>query len=97
MGHTHRYQLAFKKKNQVKSPNIGLVSRKPVQIRQSGRTGNWGVTSWYQSLGLGVSGRVFDYGCTYMEKCWPNADVPSCISTRINKSQSCFERLRQEI
>ena len=32
---------------------MSLASRKPVRIRQSGRTG----TSWYQSLGLGVSGK----------------------------------------
>ena len=32
--HTHRCLLAFKKKNQVKSPSPGLASRKPVRIRQ---------------------------------------------------------------
>ena len=41
---THRYRLAFKKKNQVKSPSHGLASRKPVRIRHSGRAGIWGVT-----------------------------------------------------
>ena len=48
--------IRFKKKNQVKSPRP--VSRTPnlVRIRQSGRTRNRGVTSWYQSLGLSVSG-----------------------------------------
>ena len=48
------------KKNQVKSPSIWSRTPNLVRIRQSGRTWNRGVTSWYQSLGLGVSGRVFD-------------------------------------
>ena len=48
---------ALKKK---KSPSIWSRTPNSVWIRQSGRTGNRGVTSWYQSLGLGVSGRVFD-------------------------------------
>ena len=44
MGHTHRYRLAFKKKKRV--PVLSLASGKPVRIRQSGRTGNRGVTLW---------------------------------------------------
>ena len=44
---------AFKKK---KSPSIWSRTPNSVRICQSGRTGNRGVTSWYQSLGLGVSG-----------------------------------------
>ena len=49
-----------KKKDQVKSPSIWSRTPNSVWISQSGRTGIRGVTSWYQSLGLGVSGRVFD-------------------------------------
>ena len=44
MGHTHRYKFGFEKKNQVKSPSICSRTPKPVRIRQSGRTGNRGVT-----------------------------------------------------
>ena len=44
MGHTHRYKFGFKKKNQVKSPSIWSCTPKSVPIRQSGRTGNRGVT-----------------------------------------------------
>ena len=50
----------LKKKNQVKSPSPKSRTPNSVRIRQTGRTGNRGMTSWYQSLGLGVSGRVFD-------------------------------------
>ena len=32
-----------------------------------------------------------------MVKCWPDADVLSCISARMNKYKSCLERLRQEV
>ena len=54
-----------------------LVSRpvKPVRIRQSGRAGNRGVTSWYQSLGLGVSGKSLRFLMHLHRMCWPNADV----------------------
>ena len=45
-----------KKKNQVESPSPESRVPKPVRICQSGRAGIRGVTSWYQSLGLGVSG-----------------------------------------
>ena len=43
---------ALKKK---KSPSIWSCTPNSVGIRQSGRAGNRGVTSWYQSQGLGVS------------------------------------------
>ena len=48
--------VGFKKKIRLRVSVLSLASRKPVRIRQSGRTGIRGVTSWYQSLGLGVSG-----------------------------------------
>ena len=38
--------LKKKKKKYVKSPSIWFRIPKPVQIRQSGRTGNRGVTDW---------------------------------------------------
>ena len=38
--------LAFKKKNQAKSPSICSHTLKPVRIRQSGRTENRGVTTY---------------------------------------------------
>ena len=78
MGHTHRCQLAFKKKkkkNQVKSPSPESRVSKTGSDRESGRDklvsehrytityGLWEYdtnTSWYQSLGLGVYGQVFD-------------------------------------
>ena len=41
--YTHRYKYSFKKKK-VKSPSIWSHAPKPVRIRQSGRTGNRGVT-----------------------------------------------------
>ena len=42
----HRYKLSSekKKKKKIKSPSIWFRTPKPVRIRQSGRTGNWGVT-----------------------------------------------------
>ena len=52
--------LKKKKKNQGKSPSPESCTPNSVRIRQSGRTGIRGVTSWYQRLGLGVSGRVSD-------------------------------------
>ena len=52
--------VRFKKKIQVKSPSPESRTTNSVQFRQSGRSGIRGVTSWYQSLGLGISGRVFD-------------------------------------
>ena len=48
------YQCIIK---QVKSPSIYSRTPNSVWICQSSRTGNRGVTSWYQSLGLGVSGK----------------------------------------
>ena len=39
----------------------------------------------------------FSEGCTYIEMCWPNADVLSGMLTRMNQYQSSSERLRQEI
>ena len=52
MGHTHRYQLCFKKKKRV--PVLSLASRKLVWIRQSGRAGIRGVT---RPLTMGSSTR----------------------------------------
>ena len=54
-----------------------IWSRVPdsVRIRHSGRTENWGVTSWYQSLGLGVSGKCLRFLMHLHRMCWPNADV----------------------
>ena len=46
MGHTHRYKFGFRKKNQVKSPSIWSRTPNSVRIRQSGRTGNRGVTEY---------------------------------------------------
>ena len=31
--------------------------------------------SWYQSLGLGVSGKLLGLKCTYIVLCWPNSNV----------------------
>ena len=47
MGHTHRYKFRFEKKKQVKSPSIWSRTLNSVRIRQSGRTGNRGVTANY--------------------------------------------------
>ena len=41
-----------KKKNQVKTSSPESRTPNSVRIRQSGRTGIWGVTSWYQSIGI---------------------------------------------
>ena len=46
MGHTHRCQLALKKKKRV--PVLSLASWKPVRIRRSGRAGIRGVTVAYR-------------------------------------------------
>ena len=54
--YTTNISSALKKKIIIiRSPSIWFRNPEPVQIRQSGRTGIGGVTSWYQSLGLGVS------------------------------------------
>ena len=50
MGHTHRYQFGIEKKNQVKSPSVWSRTPNLVRIRQSGRTGNRGVTWLPRSL-----------------------------------------------
>ena len=42
--YNHRYKFSFEKKKGVKSPSIEFRTPKPVWIRQSGRTGNQGVT-----------------------------------------------------
>ena len=44
MGHTHRCQLAFKKKKK-RVPVLSLASLNSVRIRQSGRAGIRGVTA----------------------------------------------------
>ena len=46
-----------------------------VRIHHSDRVGNRGVTSWYQSLGLGVSGKCLRFLMHLHRMCWPNADV----------------------
>ena len=43
-----------------KSQYIYSHTPNSVRIHKSGRIGIRGVTSWYQSLGLGVSGRVLN-------------------------------------
>ena len=45
MGHTHRYKFDIKK-NQVKSPSPESRTPNSIRIRQSGRAGNRGVTSY---------------------------------------------------
>ena len=55
----YRYKLRSEKKIKIRSPSIWFRTPKPVRIRQSGQTGNRGVTSWYQSLGLGISGKAY--------------------------------------
>ena len=69
---TWRYQCLIK---QVKSPSICSCTPNSVPIRQSGRAGILGVTSWYQSLGLGVSGKSLRFLMHLHRICWPNADV----------------------
>ena len=51
MGHNHRYKFGLKKKKkkQVKSPSIWSRTPNSVRIRQSGRTGNRGVTIPYKN------------------------------------------------
>ena len=46
-GHNPQVQVYFEKKNHVKSPSPWSRVPDSVRIRQSGRTGNRGVTSWY--------------------------------------------------
>ena len=43
VGHTHKYKFCLKK-NQVKSPSPESRTPNSVRIRQSGRTGNRGLT-----------------------------------------------------
>ena len=45
----HRYKFSFEKKK-VRSPSIWFRTPKPVRIRQSGRTGNQGVTDLHYLL-----------------------------------------------
>ena len=66
------YQCLIK---QVKSPSTWSRVPNSVRIRHSGRAGNRGVTSWYQSLGLGVSGKCLRFLMHLHRMCWPNADV----------------------
>ena len=66
------YQCLIK---QVKSPSICSHTLNSVRIRQSGRAENRGVTSWYQSLGLGLSGNSLRLLMYLHRMCWPNADV----------------------
>ena len=60
---------------QVKSPSTWSRVPNSVRIRYSGRAGNLGVTSWYQSQGLGVSGKSLKFLMHLHRMCWPNADV----------------------
>ena len=46
MGHTHRYKFDLEKKIHVKTPSIWSRTPNSVRIRQSGRTGNRGVTTY---------------------------------------------------
>ena len=66
------YQCLIK---QVKS--LSICSRTPnsVPICQSGRARNRGVTSWYQSLGLGVSRKSLRFLMHLHRMCWANVDV----------------------
>ena len=66
------YQCLIK---QVKSPSICFRTPNSVRIRQTDRAGNRGVTSWYQSLGLGVSGKSLRLLMYLHRMCWPNANV----------------------
>ena len=66
------YQCLIK---QVKSPSICSRTPNSVPIRQSGRAGKRGVTSWYKCLGLGVSGKSLRLLMYLHRMCWPNADV----------------------
>ena len=67
--------LLYGKKKSGKESQFGLTPRNLVRILQSGRTGNRGVTSWYQSLGLGVSGKSLRLLIYLHRMCWPNSDV----------------------
>ena len=61
---------------QVKSPSIYMVSRSGLgsdPLFGSGREP--GRDSWYQSLGLGVSGKCLRFLMHLHRMCWPNADV----------------------
>ena len=60
---------------QVKSPSICSRTPNSVRIRHTGRAGNRGMTSWYQSLGLGVFGNSIRLLMHLHRMCWPNADV----------------------
>ena len=66
------YQCLIK---QVKSPSICSRTPNSVRICQTGWAGNRGVTSWYQSLDLGVSGKSLRLLMYLHRMCWPNADV----------------------
>ena len=66
------YQCLIK---QVKSPSKCSLTPNSVRIRQSGRAGNQGVTSLYQSLGLDISGKSLRLLRYLHRMCWPNADV----------------------
>ena len=69
---TWRYQCLIK---QVKSPSTWSRVPNSVRIRHLRRAGKRDVTSWYQSLGLGVSGKSLRFMMHLHRMCWPNADV----------------------
>ena len=66
------YQCLIK---QVKSPSTWSRVPNSVRIRHSGWVGNRGASSWYQSLGLGVSAKCLRFLMHLHRMCWPNADV----------------------
>ena len=68
--YTNRYKLSSEKKKQVKSLSIWFRTLKPVRIRQSGRTGNRGMSPSEQGQrqDRGASShkeRIAEYAPTY--------------------------------
>ena len=67
MGHNHKYQFDFKKKNQVKSSSPESRTPNSVRIRQSGRTGNQGVTCTITLRRVGCGCMVWSF--TTLSEC----------------------------
>ena len=65
VGHTHRFQFGFIKKNQVKSPSPESHTLNSFRIRQSGRTGIRGVTRVAGALGV-RPGRAVDQQAVHL-------------------------------
>ena len=59
-GSSFVYVYVIKKKKTGKESQYIVSHPKLGSDPLIGSDREWGVTSWYQSLGLGVSGRVFD-------------------------------------